>query len=549
MRSVFRHTGVIWRMTAHCVVFAGLIAMVIGCDTIGGVFDEDGPGGTPITEGFFGGVVGDDPRAVLAARTILTNGGTAADAAAAYYFMSAVSLPATSSLGAGGVCMVYDKGQNQTQLLDFRNGMAGGSMAPGARAIGLPGAVRGMFAIYARFGKLSWTDVVAPAERAARFGIPVSRGLASDLALVGAALMEDPAARAIFGGPDGQVLGEGDTLVQRDLAGMLSYIRTRGAGDFYSGLSATQFIEGVAATGVTLPSANLRGFVPHWREPALRALPWTILGSESETKVPGAGFDGGPIMLWSWDMLDGGARLAQATAPDLRAHLIAEVALRDAVARGLMADELPEPDDGAALMATYDPAAATPLSMLPGPPVVLQESPAASGFVVVDAYGNAVSCATTMNNLFGNGRVAPGTGIVLAAEPGPVRGNGMSLLPVLTVNENAREVIFAGVVTGGVLSGPLMASVVSDILANDVSLADAIAAPRVFHPGDPDVVVVEPEVGDAVVQGLLARGHDVRTVPELGLIQGISCPDGLRNGSGSCRFVTDPRGFGLGVGG
>ena len=77
----------------------------------------------------------------------------------------------------------------------------------------------------------------------------------------------------------------------------------------------------------------------------------------------------------------------------------------------------------------------------------------------------------------------------------------------------------------------------------------SLAPPRVFHPGDPDVVVVEPEVGDAVVQGLLARGHDVRTVPELGLIQGISCPDGLRNGSGSCRFVTDPRGFGLGVGG
>ena len=549
MRSVFRHTGAIWRMTVHSVVFVALIATVMGCDTVSSVFEEDTPGGTPIADGFFGGVVGDDPRAVLAARTILTNGGTAADAAAAYYFMSAVSLPATSSLGAGGVCMVYNKGQNQTQLLDFRDGPAGGSIVAGARTIGLPGAVRGMFALYARFGKLAWSDVVAPAERAARFGIPVSRALARDLALVGPALMEDPAARAIFGGPDGQVLGEGDTLIQRDLSGMLSFIRTRGAGDFYNGLAAAQFLDGVAATGVTVPAANLRGFVPHWREPAVRALPWTIFGSESLTKVPGDGFDGGPMMFWAWDMLDGGARLAQASAPDLRAHLLAEVALRDAVARGLMPGGLPEGSDGAELMAGYSPEAATPLSRLPGPPVVLQESPAASGFVVADSYGNAVSCAIAMNNLFGNGRVAPGTGIVLAAEPGPVRGNGMSLLPVLTVNENAREVIFAGVVTGGVTSGPLMAAVVTDVLANKRSLADAIAAPRVFHPGDPDVVVVEPEVGNAVVQGLLARGHDVRTVPQLGLIQGISCPDGLRNGSDTCTFITDPRGYGLGVGG
>jgi len=549
MRSVFRHTGVIWRMTRHCVLFAVLIATVMACDTIGGVFESDNTAGTPISEGFFGGVAGDDPRSVLAARTILTSGGTAADAAAAYYFMSAVSLPATSSLGAGGVCIVYDKGDNQTELLDFRNGPAGGSIVAGARTIGLPGAVRGMFALYARFGRLAWSDVIAPAERAARFGIPVSRGLANDLALVGGALMEDSAARAIFGGPDGQVLREGDQLVQLDLASMLSFIRTRGAGDFYSGLAAAQFLDGVAATGVNVPPVNLRGFVPHWRETASRSTPWTIFGSEAVTHVPGDGFDGGPMMLWSWDMLDAGARLKLAGAPDLRAHLLAEVALRDAVARGLAPGRVPEGGEAASLMASYDPDAATPLSLLPGPPVVLQESPAASGFAVVDSYGNAVSCAIAMNNLFGNGRVAPGTGIVLAAEPGPVRGNGMSLLPVLTVNANAREVIFAGVVTGGVVSGPLMASVVTDVLVNGRDISEAVGAPRVFLPGDPDVVVVEPAVGNAVVQGLLARGHDVRTVPSLGLMQAISCPDGLRNGSDTCRFITDPRGFGLAVGG
>ena len=44
--------------------------------------------------------------------------------------------------------------------------------------------------------------------------------------------------------------------------------------------------------------------------------------------------------------------------------------------------------------------------------------PASAGLVVVDRNGMAVSCAFTMNNLFGTGRVAPGTGILLAAAPG-----------------------------------------------------------------------------------------------------------------------------------
>lgn len=548
MRSVFRQTGAIWRMTRHCAAGLALIATVMGCDTVGSVFSDDVATGKPIVEGFFGGVAGDDPRSVLAARTILAAGGSAADAAIGYYFMSAVSLPATSSLGAGGLCMAYNEGENRAQLLDFRDGLAGGTMVPGARPTALPGAVRGMFALHARFGALAWTDLVAPAERAARFGVPVSRGLARDLALVGEALMEDAAARQIFG-TDGRVKREGDQLVQLDLGGMLSLIRTRGAGDFYLGLAATQLLDGIAETGVTIPIGNLRSFVPRWVDGATRRSPLALIGAEAVIHIPGNGFDGGPMALWSWDMLDGGARLDAAAAPDLRAHLIAEVALRDAVARGLAPLEVPDRGAADVLMASYRPDAATPLAALPGPPATIQESPAASGWAVVDSFGNAVACTVTLNNLFGNGRVAPGTGIVLAAEPGGQRGDGLSLLPVIAVNESSREVIFAGTATGGVTAGPLMGTLLAEVLGDGRPLGEAIAAPRVFHPGDPDIVVVEPSIGNAVVEGLLARGHEVRTVPELGLMHGISCPRGLRNGSESCRFVTDPRGFGLATGG
>ncbi len=45
--------------------------------------------------------------------------------------------------------------------------------------------------------------------------------------------------------------------------------------------------------------------------------------------------------------------------------------------------------------------------------------PATASFSALDKNGGVVSCAVTMNNLFGTGRIAPGTGILLAAAPRP----------------------------------------------------------------------------------------------------------------------------------
>ena len=43
--------------------------------------------------------------------------------------------------------------------------------------------------------------------------------------------------------------------------------------------------------------------------------------------------------------------------------------------------------------------------------------PASTSFAVMDREGNAVVCAVSMGNLFGTGRVAQGTGMLLAASP------------------------------------------------------------------------------------------------------------------------------------
>ena len=512
------------------------------------MFDEEVTQGAPIVEGFFGGVAGDEPRAVLTARSTLAAGGSAADAAIAYYFTSTVTYPAASSLAAGGTCMAYSQGENQAQFIDFRGGYPAASPEGEFRPIAIPGAVRGMFALHARMGTLPWNDLVTPAERMARFGHPVSRALARDLALVGEAFVEDNGARVIFTRPDGTVLQEGDDLVQLDLSVMLSYIRTRGAGDFYMGLGANQFVDAAQSIGNRLSIDDMRDYLPHWRETYSVAVPMTILGAEALLRVPGPDFDGGATSLWIWEMYRDNDLYAQ-SGPAARAHLDAEVGLRAAVARTLAPEMAPEPGGIDLLMASFDPNHATPLDALPAAPSILQENPASTSVVVVDAFGGAVACVFSMNSLFGNGRVAPGTGIVLAARPGTDRGDGMSLLPTVVANDITHDVIFVGAVSGGIIAAPMLTSVAASVLQADVPLADAIAEPRIFNPGQPNVVIVEPDMSVEIVDSLIAKGHELRTAPELGRVNAIYCPGGVKSDNQSCAFVNDPRGFGLAVGG
>jgi gamma-glutamyltranspeptidase/glutathione hydrolase len=132
----------------------------------------------------------------------------------------------------------------------------------------------------------------------------------------------------------------------------------------------------------------------------------------------------------------GGAILpvgATLTQPDLAATLeILRVQGIEGLTRGNFAPRFVAAADdagGGLTMADLDQPIApfvTPLTMtygdsrtfvLPRHPAA-GASPATASFAALDKNGGAVACATSMNNLFGTGRIAAGTGILLAAAPG-----------------------------------------------------------------------------------------------------------------------------------
>lgn len=521
--------------------FAGLaLALVL----LGACAAEPGLRTEKLIKGNFGGGVGDEPHAVMVARDVLASGGSAADAAVALYFAAAVTYPVSASLGAGGACLVFDQKARAVKTLAFEPIAPPGRKA--ARPVAIPGAVRAMFALQARYGVLQWSRLLAPAEELARLGHNVSRALARELARTPRKVFSDPGIAALFLRPDGAPLKEGDRLVQLDLAAVLSRLRTRGPSALYGGPLGRDFVRGVADAGGALTVADLRNYRPAWRGTV--EIPF---GDHVIHSVPPP-MSGGVTALQEFALLERDDRYKDAPAA-ARLHLFAEVGMRAFADRPSWLERLGSADAAEGrlspeyldrMMASYDPARHTPASALGAALRRHREAPAGMTFAVVDGTGAAVSCAITMNRRLGAGFVAPDTGIVPAAAP-LSRGGDLGLSPVMMVNHNVGDFLFAGGAAGGVAAPSALVETMAQSLMGGLPLAEALAAPRVLNPGVPDITFVERTLGADGEAALSDRGHRLRRVRAIGRVNAIYCPNGFRAKAETCVYRSDPRGSGL----
>jgi gamma-glutamyltranspeptidase/glutathione hydrolase len=151
---------------------------------------------------------------------------------------------------------------------------------------------------------------------------------------------------------------------------------------------------------------------------------------------------------------------------------------------------------------------------------------------VIAPDGSAVACTTTINTTFGALLGARGTGILLNNElddfsfpapnlfglsPGtsnriaPGKRPASSMAPTVAVEDGHATVAV------GASGGPLIISATLEVLSNVLDFGmppeAAVAAPRVHHQWQPEVLLVEPGV-PALDRQLLERlGHRVREIP------------------------------------
>lgn len=413
--------------------------------------DRPPPGVPGNVEGFLGGAVADEPRAAVVAREVLSAGGNAADAAVAAAFTLSVTLPSRAGLGASGACLAYAPGRRAInagvpEAILF-TAVPAGTGPRADRPAALPMLPRGMFVLHARYGKRPFESLIAPAEQLARLGVPASRALVSDLAVVRGALLADPGARAVFA-RGGQMLEEGVTLVQPDLGASLAQLRTGGVGELYQGSLGRRLEDASPLIGGPVTLQELRSAVP------LTAPPIILAQGNDRVAFPPPPADGG---------------LAAAAAFAVLQANPADMAGAEERARAVAAAWRMRGGDPMALL--REPVSAGGLPALP----------ATTSLVALDKDGNAVVCALSMGNLFGTGRIVPGMGFLLAASPERVPP---PLLAVgLAYNQNVHG--FRAAVGGAGQEGAPMA--VAAGLMNTLRTQQPMAA-TVPEPGRANVI-------------------------------------------------------------
>ena len=535
------------RRVAHVLALAGLAGLATACG-LGGPQKEFGESG--YIQGFYGGIAGPEPTSVLIGRDVLTSGGSAADAAVAMGLAMAVTYPSQVGIGGGGSCLVHDASLGVTEALNFVPPPGTHTGGRADRPSAVPTMVRGMAALHARYGLFDWRQVVTPAEKLARLGHRVSRAFAKELEPAAKPLFADPEARRIFASESGEPLPEGRKWQQLDLAGVLGRVRGAGAGALYSGPLARQLVQSVQRAGGTLSVEDLRNYRPEWQPTVLVPL------GDDEFHFPPPPAAGGPALAQAFRILMTDDRYADASE-DERVHLVAEAykrALADRkkwLGNGFLAkeetQELVSQERVDRLFSDYRSEDRTPGAALDSSGIEDIGVFSGAGFVVADRDGMAVACNLTLFNPFGTGRVAQGTGIVLAAAPGLPGRNPLGLAPMMMTNSNLFTFRFAVASGGGPLGPVASLKVAADTILAKRGLKDAVAAPRILPLNIPDVTLVE-EGGTPLAAALEDRDHRTQAVEWLGQTTAIHCPNGIPSDSEElriCQVANDPRGFGL----
>ena len=445
-------------------------------------------------EGSLGGASSDEPRATLVAEDVLSSGGTAADAATALYFTLAVTYPVAASLGGGGECIVYDNETNKLENLQFFN------KAPAAGgAIAVPGNMRGMAALQARYGRLPWSSLLTPAEQIANFGEPLSRAQHMAMVLNEDQLLLDYNIQNIFKDKQGEFVAEGTKIRQIRLASLLSTLRSEGGAVFYSGTWARTFIEDAGNAGGKIVLSDMINYKPVWQDASSFRVDNNMVGVSTTAS--------GDLYRKLWSALYDGKGI-----------LGVDVAIPQAEIAAATASVFAETGNISPFI-----------------------SHGATSFVTTDNQGNAVACVVGLGFPFGSGQMGEITGIVMAGNLPPEQREFLTS-PMLVVNIPNKDFYYASAATGGAAATVASVTTALNVFAKGNNLDPAMDAPRLFTMGRGLPLLYESSMEAEAINSLSGDFPVMVEVDRLASVNAIYC----RNGKvPNCISRHDPRGYGL----
>jgi gamma-glutamyltranspeptidase/glutathione hydrolase len=287
------------------------------------------------------------------------------------------------------------------------------------RSCGVPGAVAALALLQREHGKLHWNALFGDAEGLASDGFTVSARLAGMIA-GRAPQASTPDARRYFTKPDGSRYVAGDVLKNPAYAATLRLLATQGVRALYHGRIAADIVARVHADPIpgTLSLKDLAAYRPQETDALCRR--WHD-DRICEAPPPGGGIGvlEGMLLLEHTDIAHRNANdpiawveLAQAEQLMYadRDHYVGDPSFVHVPIEGLL-------DEGyltqrASLIGTALPATPPPPGHPPGALAFAADHTVEPGgtseFIIVDRAGNVVSMTTTVESIFGDGRMVDG---------------------------------------------------------------------------------------------------------------------------------------------
>ncbi|MFC3031346.1 gamma-glutamyltransferase [Pseudoalteromonas fenneropenaei] len=531
-------------------------------------------------------VVAANPYASRAGQWVLSQGGSAVDAAIATQLVLTLVEPQSSGIGGGSFMLYYDKQKQQMLTLDGRETAPAEAdetlflnthgkpvkwidAVVGGRSVGVPGVLRAFADAHSKFGKLPWAELFKPAIHLAEDGFVVSPRLNAllEMRFNPGALQLEPAKSYFY--PNGQAIAAGTLKKNPELAALYKKIAEQGADAFYLGENAKQLANAVQNSAIApgkLSEADLAQYQPKWREPiCVEYHQYNVCSMAPPSS-------GGIAVLQILKLLES-KNLAQYPANSLQAlHYFTQASrlafadrdfyIADPDFVTVPTSALLAPDylaERAKLITEQDSKnvpVGKPLDNLERAQNDAFELPSTTHVSIVDKYGNAVSMTSSIEMAFGSAVMVNGyllnnqlTDFALSPEKdgkpvaNRVEGNKRprsSMSPVMVFNKDGSLKLIVGSPGGSRIINYVAQTLVA-VLDWQLDPQQAINLPRVTNRNMYTTI----EAGSALVAlqpELEKRGHEVKVADLNSGLHAIAIHNGQLQGG------ADPRREGVALG-
>ncbi len=513
-----------------------------------------------------GGAAASQPLAVSAALSILEKGGTFIDAGIALSAVISVVEPGASHLGGDAFLITHHAGTKENLAFNASgeaphdatiHAFPDGIPLHGYKAGTVPGTVSAWFATHERYGKLSMAEILAPAIDYAENGFPANTGFVGRIKWH---LEQYPDTKLFDQMGIDKDLKIGDLVKQPDLAWSLREIVKDGRSAFYQGEIAKKIIAGTDGwfnksdldnhtTRVSAPlTAKYREFFVHGQPPPTQ----------------------GMILLEELLLADK-VNIKEMSEVD-RIHFMVEakkiafedrnLILGDPEKVEVNTDSMLNAANISKRLAEIDMKRANNDGQSPS------EGSDTTYFLVVDGEGNAVSWIQSVFHGFGASWAIPGTGIVMnnrltgfvlnpkspnCIEPGKRPAHTLQAFTVCNPDGSLK---YVGGTPGANIQVQTNYQLVTSLVDLGMNVQEVAEAPRWQHLSDPSssaveeqrkgVLSVESRFGPDVIEGLKAKGHDVKEIGAYGHGSSVQLLEILSNGTFA--LGSDPRAEGHAAG-